>query len=268
MHESHDARRHVLNGAPRLAVGADALCIAFGTRDVGCIERQLRAGAILPALLARLADRRLDLVLCAASLITTEHGVAQRCDQAVVVEALAALGLEDLLRLAQECERRRPNVEANRRRDELRVSWIARPIAALAAGDRLLDLAQVLAARIVEPGALGLASRDARQLAHRAEVKLAASERVGELGQILESGRDPHALGRLPRRVAEDRLEVFVKRRVAEPAPDLDANRARQQASFFGIERAPPLSYVAKCTVDNGPFIRLNGEFSLLHPHF
>jgi hypothetical protein len=170
--------------------------------------------------------------------------------------------------LAQECERRRPNVEANRRRDELRVRWIARPIAALAAGDRLLDLAQVLAARIVEPGALGVTSRDARELAHRAEVKLAASERVGDLRQILERGRDPHALGRLPRRVAEDRLEVFVKRRVAEPAPDLDAHCSRQQASFFGIERATPFGKLAKCAVDNGPFSRLDDKITLLHVNF
>ena len=196
MHEPHDARRHVLNGTSRFAIGADALCIAFGASDIGGIERQLRAGAVLPALLARLADRRLELMLRAAGFFAAEHGIAQRRDQAVVVETLAALGLEHLLRLTQECERRRSNVEANRRCDELRVRRVARPIAALAARDRLLDLPQVLAVRIVEPSALGVARRDARQLADGAEVNLAAGECVGDLGQIFERRGDAHAFGR------------------------------------------------------------------------
>ena len=143
-----------MNGTSRFAIGTDALCIAFGARDIGGIERQLRAVAVLPALVARLADCRLELMLRAAGFFAAEHGIAQRRDQAVIVETLAALGLEDLLRLTQERERRRSNIEPNRRRDELRVRGIARPIAALAPRDRLLDLPQVLAARIVEPGAL------------------------------------------------------------------------------------------------------------------
>ncbi|HEY1812753.1 MAG TPA: hypothetical protein VGG74_10435, partial [Kofleriaceae bacterium] len=72
MHESRDARRHVLHGAARFAIGTDALCIALGACDVGRIERQLRAGTVSPALLARLADRRLDLVLRAAGFFAAE----------------------------------------------------------------------------------------------------------------------------------------------------------------------------------------------------
>ena len=96
-------------------------------------------------------------------------------------------------------------------------------------------------------------------------MKVAAGECVGDLGQIFERRGDAHALGRLPRRVAEYVFEIFVKRGVAEAAPHLDANSARQQASFFGIERAPSFGKLAKSAVDNGPLIRLDDEIRLLH---
>src|SRR5262249_35216708 len=125
--------------------------------------------------------------------------------------------------------------------------------AALTAGDRLLDLAQVLAARRVDPRALGVAGRDARQLADRRERELAFGERVRKLRHLVERERDPHAFLRSARAVAEHLFEILEQRGLAELAPDLVTRGGAQQLCLFGVERAAPLGDRAQVAIDLSP---------------
>jgi hypothetical protein len=69
--------------------------------------------------------------------------------------------------------------------------------------DRLFDLLELLAARVVAPLALGRTGRDPRQLADRSVRQLARGERFEHLGQVTERERDADSLPGLSWRVTQ-----------------------------------------------------------------
>ncbi len=256
VHEPHDLRRYVLG---RALIRSDALRVALGAFKIGRVERLFRARALLPSDAAGVAARDHDLVLRSPRVTcrrARERGIAQRRDQCIVVESVTAFVLDHLLRLPQQRQRRRSNIEADRLRDELWIGRIARPVTTLAACHGLLDLAQVLAAGFIEPGLLGRSRRDACELADGAEMQLAVRERVGELRQIFERGGHAYSLGRLARRIAERVFNIFVQRCAAELAPDLAAHSASEQLGFVGVERASSLRERAQLAIDLPPLAR------------
>jgi hypothetical protein len=149
--------------------------------------------------------------------------------------------------------------------------WIRRIVGATArlmTGDKLLDLAEVLAGRAFDPCVLGGDSRDAGKLAHGTVVQLARVERSLELGQVTERTRDAQPFLRSTRRVAESALHVVLCRCHSQRPPDLNLLRGPQTARFFPVEARAFLSDRTQLAIDQLPpdrFLRRCTRFTHHH---
>src|SRR6185312_9634369 len=68
-HEPPDLRCDVLSRCSGLAIGADALCVAFRDRTVSRAHREIAATAVLPRLVACRAHGRKNLVAGPAAVV-------------------------------------------------------------------------------------------------------------------------------------------------------------------------------------------------------
>ena len=174
-YEPRDARWNVLIRAlqRRTIDRSDVLGIARGTLDRRDLELRAPRG---------LGCRGV-----------VEYGVAQRGDEPVIGQMAAMFVVEHCVDLAQERERLGRQLKPDDVYAHLGVRWVLGAVAAPMVGDKLLDLAQILAGRGLAPRRLGRGRRDTRQLAHGRERELAVRECCRELRQGTECARHPRS---------------------------------------------------------------------------
>jgi len=206
---------------PRTHVGVDVegrvlshLGIAMCSLQHGGVDRdQVSAGALV-AVLAVLADSDVDLVFGAASTGILAHGIGRRVwyeavghgraglvlarggaaqraageeqQGGVVIESFAASLAHVAHGFAKCGDGFAADLEAEDVAGELGSGGVSGVVSAGAAGDEVFDLAHAAAGGGVDPGGLGVAGCDARELADGAGVEASFGERSGELGQAFE----------------------------------------------------------------------------------
>jgi len=184
---------------------------------------------------------------------TLEHGQAHRLDPLAVGQPLAALLLEPVRRLAEQRQRRRGEDQLDRPADQVGPPPVLRLVAALPAGDQLLDLAHAPPSRRADPGFLGLDGRHPAQLAHRRERLSPALQLGGQPGQLGQRPRDPQPLSRHPWRVAQHSFDVLVHGRAADPLVHPRSVGPRQPDQLVGVDPGPGLRDPAQLPVDLAP---------------
>jgi len=186
---------------------ADVVRVARRTIDRGRRQLDLPPAAELPATPAVLADRDGDLVRrprFGNSALGFEAAPAQDRQERIIIEVLAVLVGQRGPSLAQQRVGVGGDIlERDPAQPELRGRSLIGRVAVTAAADQLLDLAQVLATRLIEPRVLVLARGHAGQLANRAVPERAVAERVFNLGQVAERACHSHAIARIARAITE-----------------------------------------------------------------
>jgi hypothetical protein len=176
---------------------------------------------------------------------------------------------EHHLDLAQPREDFRRQLELERSEMEVRVLRVVGMVAARMTGHELLDLPQVLSECAVAPSGFATRCRHARELANRRERQVAGIQRCFEQRERFERTRDPQALQRRVRRVAQDSLHVVDRRDHPELAPDLQPFCFAKPTRFLCVERGSPRCDVAQVSIHRLPVINVvecQHRESVLHP--
>ena len=209
------------------------------------LDRDLRAAAFLPRLIADLANGQRDGVLRASAGLAfiaalAECGLAQREHERVVVETAAVFVAHRGARLPQPRERLRRQVERDPAGSHVGARRIARQVSRRTTCDELLDLSNVLVSNRGEPRMLGLRGRDSRELARGGEREITIRHRGLDHRKVTERLRDPQSLGRRAWRIPDDAFEVIERRHHPEVTPDLILKRLAHPTNFLCVERGPP----------------------------
>src|SRR3954468_2114050 len=142
-YQASSARRNILMRTlgHRAVDRPDMLSVAHRTIDRRGLDRDLRAGPVLPALPAAPTDGHRDLVLRPTGSLrghrTIENRAAQRLHERVVGQVRSVLAIEHRPRLAQQGERLGRELEPDDMRSRLGIRRIVGPVAGPMVGDEL-----------------------------------------------------------------------------------------------------------------------------------
>jgi hypothetical protein len=218
----------------------DVLRVAVGHRHDLAADRDGLAAAELFTSAAGVADGERDLIGGAAVIPgASQHVTSHREQRGIVVEPTARRASQRSQGVAKQGERLGGDLEAQHARARPRLLRLVWGIARAPAGHELFELADGLAAGGREPCLFGLSHGHPRQLAYRAPADLPCVERSSELGQVLESFRDPQLFPSRARSVSEHALDIFGKTPMTEMNVHGRPKGIEQPASFFGVGGRP-----------------------------
>nr|PZN19418.1 MAG: hypothetical protein DIU78_21075 [Pseudomonadota bacterium] len=247
------------------------------TRDHGDhLGRQLHVGpgAVLKSSVAPFAHGDRYLVRRAPGVPRAPQDFARYLQkERVVVHRLGAPAPNESRSFAKGCVRLRAHVEAQNVSARLGPPRVGGAISTLLAGYELLDLPDGLAARGLEPLALGGRCRDPHELTHGRPGKRALAQRRTKPGKLFESHRGPELGVGSSEVVAEQRLDVLRERRVPEMAVHIGAKSTEQCQPFAAIELGALLREPLELLVCRNPvhgFIDPNTlcHGPIIHPSF